>query len=325
MTITLATFILKCALFLCVGTFSGCMISYIKNYHIIELVITKIKGDVLEYDRIRRQQMKKDITEDRSFLKTSNEKETKESFISKIYRRLEMTGITEKIPGFSELMFAILILIFAIIIFGALTIFSSIYTGIAGAAVFLIGTWYILGIIAYNRRMHVESQLLQFTNSCASASRQYSNIIDIIGSIYDQFTGSFRESLEACYVEAKTTNDSDTAFKHLTNKYDSAQFSMIIDNLIMCSSSTGDYYSTAIDLTKIITVYSSSHERKTVTLRNSKVNIVVMFVISAFIIYALSVFFDGAINMLIHTPLGNIILIAFVAVFVFGMSIKTEK
>ena len=325
MTITLATFLLKCALFFCVGTFAGCIVSYIKNYHVIELIITKIKGDVIEYDRIRRQQMKKDLTENRSFLKTSNEKETSKSTISIIYRRLEMTGITEKIPGFSELMFAIIILIFAIIIFGIFTTYSSILTGIAGMVVFLIGTWYILGIIAYNRRMHVESQLLQFTNSCASASRQYSNIVDIIGSIYDQFSGAFREALESCYVEAKTTNDSDTAFKHLTDKFDSAQFSMIIDNLIMCSSSTGDYYSTATDLTKIISVYSSSHDKKAVTLRNSKVNIFIIFIIAVLIIFGLSIFFDGAIDMLLHTTSGNIIIIIFVAIFLFGMSIKTEK
>ena len=315
--------ILKIVLFIGVASTIGGLFKYINDYNIISLMSAKIKGDVFEYDRVRRAQMKKDIEENRGILNFSVSDKSI-PFLSKVYKRIEMTGIPSKIPAFSEFMFLAIIIAVGIvssIVVKFLT--SGIVTVVYIAAYFFLA-WYILGIIIYNRKLNVDSQLLLFTNSAASASRQYSGIVDIIGAIYDQFEGPFREALEECYVEAKTTNDSTLAFTHLKQKFDSVQLSFVIDNLIMCSSSTGDYYTVANDLSKMVSIYSTSHEKKATTLRNAKINISVMFVIAGVILYSLGSFFESGLSVMFGTPIGNILCIALILIYIFGMSIRAD-
>lgn len=315
--------IFKIVLFLCVFATIGGLVKYIKDYNIIQLLAAKIKGDVYEYDRVRRIQMKKEIENNKGIINSSvSQKDI--PLLSKIYRRIEMTGIPSKFPTFSELAFIILILLLGIIFAAIVGYFTSSVVTIVFAASYLFLIWYALGIIVYSRKLNVDSQLLQFTNSAASASRQYSNVIDIIGAIYDQFEGPFREALEECYVEAKTTNDSDMAFTHLKQKFDSVQLAFVIDNFTMCSTSTGDYYTVATDLSKTVSIYSSSHEKKATTLRNAKVNVSVMFVIAIAIIYSLGSFFENGLSVMLQTTIGNILCILLILVYIFGMSIRAD-
>lgn len=317
--------VLKILLFLSLLGVFGFLLKYVHDFHIIHLVVSKVKGDVLEYDRIRRAQMKTELEQRNNILSDADLSDKKKvSFYSKLYKKIRMTGISTKFPGFSEVTFIAAVLLLGILLFTVITIFASAAVGLVTTSVYLVGMWYLLDLIAYNRRMNVESQLLQFTNACASASRQYSNIVDIIGSVYDQFNGPFREALQECYVEAKTSNDKNLAFTHLKERFDSIQFSFVVDNFDMCSSSTGDYYEIATDLAKTVSIFSSSHERKAVTLRNAKINIAAMFIIALVIIYSLGAFFDSGVSVILHTVIGNILLVMLVGTFIFGISIKAD-
>ena len=318
--------ILKVILFVSILTGFLFLAKYVRDFKVFSLLSAKIKGDVLEYDRVRRQQMKEELQRKNSLIEDKDKikEKTDVSFASKLYKRIRMTGISTKFPGFSEITFIVAVLLLGVLLFTIISIFSSSLVGLIATILYLFAVWYILDLIAYNRRMNVESQLLQFTNACASASRQYSNIVDIIGSIYDQFTGPFRDALQECYVEAKTNNNKNLAFDHLKERFDSVQLAFVIDNFDMCSSSTGDYYTIATDLSKTVSIYSSSHERKAVTLRNAKVNILAMFAIALVIVYSLGTFFDSGLDIILHTTIGNILLIGLIGVFVFGISIKAD-
>ena len=327
MNIEIVELVLKILLFISTAMIFLFLAKYAKDYKIFFLLLAKIKGDVHEYDRVRRQQMKEEIQRRESFLeKDANAKDSKReiSFISRLYKRIRMTGISTKFPGFSEITFVGVILVLGLLIFTVMSVVSTPIVSLIAVAVYLIMVWYMLDIVAYSRKMNVEGQLLQFTNACASASRQYSNIVDIIGSVYDQFTGPFREALQECYVDAKTNNNKALAFAHLKERFDSVQLAFVIDNFDMCSSSTGDYYAIASDLSKTVSIYATSHERKAVTLRNAKINIAVMFVIALVIIYALGTFFESGLSIILQTPIGNCLLILLVGVFIFGISIKAE-
>lgn len=322
MNIEIIELTLKIVLFSLVLVMFACLMKYLKDYKVLQLLAAKIKGDVFEYDRVRRMQMKKDIEVKKGILSSPTEKSI--PFISRLYRRIEMTGIRDAFPSFSELLFVILIIFVGLLMAAILALFTSGAVAITALVVYIFLVWYGLGIIVYNRKQNVDTQLLQFTNSAASASRQYSSIIDIIGAIYDQFEGPFREALETCYVEAKTTNDTDIAFKHLKAKFDSTQLAFVIDNLVMCSASTGDYYMVATDLSKTVSIYTASHEKMAATLRNAKVNITAMFVIAIIILYALGSFFDNGLSIFFNTTIGNILCIILLLVYIFGMSIKAE-
>lgn len=324
MNIDMIELILKILLFVFIAMGFLFLAKYAKDFKIASLLSAKIKGDILEYDRVRRLQMKEELQKKSNIIEENPKDKKQVSFISKLYKRIRMTGISTKFPGFSEITFIAFVLLSGVFIFAIISIFSSPLVALVATLIFLFAIWYLLDLVAYNRRMNVEGQLLQFTNACASASRQYSNIVDIIGSIYDQFTGPFRDALQECYVDAKTNNNKDLAFTHLKERFDSVQLAFVIDNFDMCSSSTGDYYTVATDLSKTVSIYSSSHERRAVTLRNAKVNILAMFVIALVIVYSLGTFFDSGLTTILHTPIGNILLVALIGVFIFGISIKAE-
>lgn len=324
MNIQTAEIIMKILLFIMLGCTFGFIAKYLYDFKVFQLLLAKIKGDVLEYDRVRRTQMKKELERKNTILKDETQEDKKSSFITKLYEKIRMTGIPARFPEFSELTFLLIVALLGILIFIGILIKASLPVAAVTLLLYFIAFWYVLDLIAYNRRMNVEGQLLQLTNACASASRQYSNIIDIIGSIYDQFTGALREALEACYVEAKTTNMKDMAFVHLKEKFNSVQFAFVIDNFDMCSSSTGDYYTVATDLAKTISIYTASHDRKAAKLRNAKLNISVMFGLCACILYFLTMFFDSGIAIIFKTTIGNILLVLLIGIFISGISIKAE-
>lgn len=303
----------------CVFIFS--LIKYLRTYKIFQGLFSKITGNAREYDRIRRTQMREEINKK----KKSFQKNEKVNPIISIYSKIYQTGIVEKIPGFSEFGFLVVVIMIGLIIFSIFTYKQDITTGLFAMGGFLLVAWYSLSLIAYNRRTKLESQLLQFTNACASASMQYSNIIDIFGAIYEQFSAPLKEGLEGCYVEAKQTNDKALALKHLKDKYDSTQFSFVIDNLELCSSKTGDYYTVARDISDTISIYSSSHEKKRALLRNAKINITAMFAIGIGILFSLSKFLGNLNEVLFHTTFGNISLIGLVLLYFYGLNMKAEK
>lgn len=294
---------------------------YLKKYKILQAFYVKLTGNAREYDRIRRTQMKAELQEKRS----SFTKKKKGSLISSVYALIKNTGIVEKVPGFSESGFIILVLLLALLVFFCTWLRKGFVVGcVSGAAVLLI-VWYSLSLAAYSRKVRLERQLLQFTNACASASMQYANVIDIFGFIYEQFSAPLKEGLEACYVEAKQTNNKEMALYHLKEKYDSSQFAFVIDNLELCSSATGDYYTVARDIAETVSIYSASHERKRVTLRNAKINITAMFVIGIGILYSLSIFLGTLTDVIFNTTAGNISVIVLVLVYLYGLNMKADK
>lgn len=322
MKVEIIMLVMKILLFLSIGTMFGFLAKYMVDYKVVSLIVAKVRGDILEYDRVKRAQIRASLEASKSIL--DQEEKQRDTPISKIFKRIEMTGVSIKFPGFSETTFIVMTLLVGIALFATFSIISAFLTGLIIFVAYLIAVWYCLGLITYMRKQNVDSQLLQFTNSCASASRQYSSIIDIIGAIYDQFEGAFREALEACYVEAKTTNNQELAFKHLKGKFDSTQLAFTIDNFVMCSASTGDYYMTATDLSKTVSIYATSHEKKAITLRNAKIEVSVMFVIAGVIMYALGTFFESGLDVIFHTTIGNLLLIVMVCIFLAGISIKAD-
>lgn len=296
-------------------------IKYLREYRIFSGLIAKIKGNTREYDRIRRQQLKQDL-ENRGQLLAKHD--DKDSFMRKLYQQIAMTGVVEKIPGFSEMSFLITVIIVDILL--ALFVWwkRGLLTAAIIAVVFLIVMWYTLSLLTYNRRMKLESQLLLFINACTSASMQYSSLVDIFGAIYEQFKNPLRDALEACYVEAKQTSNKEQAIKHLVEKFDSPQFAFVIENLELCSSVTGNYHDVARDISDTVAIYITSHEKKRVLLRNAKVNLLIMFGMSIVILFAMSLFVGGLKEVLFNSFGGNMGLLMLGLLLFYGMNMRTE-
>lgn len=299
------------------------LIRYLVEYRIFESIYAKIKGDIKAYDRIRRSQMRTSVMSKSDIYQTNTKK--KDNIIDKIYLLITKTGVTDKIPGFSEASFLIILVVFLSLCFGIVTYLRNAIVGIASVGFLFVIIFYILSLFAYDRKMKLESQLLPFVNACASASLQFSNIIDIFGAIYDQFDYPLREGLEYAYVEAKASGREDIALDKLKDRYDSNQFNFVIDNLYSCSKATGNYHKVSRDIAEPIAIYSAAHKEKVAILKNTRRSILLMFVLSIGIIVGLNLFLSGVFDTLLHTTIGNIIGLGIILVLFYGLNLKTEK
>lgn len=294
---------------------------YLKDYKIFQMIFAKTMGQITEVDRIRRLQMRESFEKSKDILVQDNEKEP--SFIEKLYRKISMTGVNSILPGFSELSFLILVTFIGIVIFSISTIYRNVIVGSVIALAYFVIIFYLLNVLAYRRKIKVETQLLDFVNMVATASRQYSNLIDIFGATYENFSGVFSKALEECYVEAHTLNNNEIAIKHLKDKFDSVQFSFVLDNLLLCSKETGDYFTVATDLSKTVSIYITSYEKKYAILRNAKLTLSVMAVLTIGIVYILGMFLGG-VELLVGTTGGTIVVVGMVLLYLYGLNMKAE-
>jgi len=298
------------------------VVRYLVQYKVFELLFAKIKGDIHKMDTIRRDQMKLAYERKISLIDQESGK-SKPKLIQIIYHRISMSGITSVIPGFSELAFIVISVVVSVALGAGIGYLKGIFPGIVagGGLIFII--WYLLSILSYKRKVSVEGQLLDFVNMVVLSSRQYSNLIDIMGCIYEEFKDPLKTALEECYVHARKSNNSDLALQLLKDKFDSVQFSFVIDNLTLCSRESGNYFDVASDLSNTVSIYIESFDKKQATLRNAKLTLTIMALLSGVIFYALGMFLGG-IGELFSSNAGFIGLIAMILLYVYALNMKAE-
>lgn len=294
---------------------------WLRSYKIIPYIWNTIKGNTVERDKIRRQQMK-EVYKDKSDIMAISDK--KPTLIQKIYRLISMSGIPNRIPGFSETAFLVLMVIVDLAIFAGMSFQSSILAGAVVVVVFDFIVYYLMQIMIYNRAIIVEDQMIDFINLVASTSRQYSNIIDIFGSIYEKFKDPLKTALEEAYVEEKQINNLDVTLYHLKEKFDSVQFEFIIDNLLLCSKENGQYFDVAMDLSAIANVYYSSFQKKKQILRQAKINLTVMLVLCIGIMIMMGQFIGGGVVAMVTSTSGIIICSVMVLIYLYAMNMKAR-
>lgn len=293
---------------------------YLKDYKIFQMIWAKIRGKSDEFDRIRREQMKEAFKDASDIMA----KKSKPTLMQRIYRQISMSGLPGKIPGFKESAFFALIVAIdiSIVIFFA---YKGIFLqGVIVAAALTAVIFYLLSILSYQRAIIVEDQMLEFVNIVASTSRQYSNLVDICGMVYEHFRAPLSTALEEAYVEAKQTNNMEQAMFHLKDKFDSTQFEFVIDNLLLCSKENGQYFDVAMDLSKIEKVYYNSFQKKRQLLREAKINLTVMFAIAAGIIVGMGQFLGGGWKAIVLSPAGIVISAIMVLLYIYSMNMRAR-
>lgn len=319
--LSIATLVFVFVIFVVSLVIGASIAKWLKDYKIFQYIFANVAGKAEELDKIRRNQMKEAFKNSSDIMSNSDKEPT---FIEKVYKYIQMSGIIEKVPGFSETAFLVIMVVVNIVAFIAMTLKASMIVGITIVVVINFMVYYLLSIAIYRRAVAVENQMIDFVNLIASTSRQYSNIIDIFGVIYEKFKNPLRTALELCYVEAKQTNNTELALEHLKDKFDSNQFEFIIDNLLLCSKENGQYFSVALDLSKMSNVYFSSYQKKMAILRQAKINLTVMFLLSIGIIYMMSSFIGGGLVAMVTSTSGIVICSFMIMLYLYAMNMKAR-
>lgn len=325
--------------------FIGAMIlvRYIINNHIIKLYIAKIKGNISEQDRIRSANIRRNVG-----LTSLNEKTKLDSikalreeldsiyqkepskyrkFITKVKKQMSSTlyysGLEEK--GFS-ITSALILLVLCASVTGVLVgMLTTAFLGIFSGLFIIVAVYYSLVIKTKIKREALESQLYSFIGAVAQASVKYTGLIDIFGDISNSLEAPLGPALRKCYAEAKQTYNETIALNRLKDNFNSEQFSFIIDSFNLCSRMTGNYRETAEDISETIEIYVNNMIQKQEMYRIGRIRIHIIAGACVGITYILTFFMNGVMNTILHTPVGNLLLLLFIIVASYGATMRVRR
>lgn len=333
---------LKILIFILLFTGFFLLIKYISDNHLIKLLFAKIKGNIEEADRIRTANIKKNISlspikkksaegeleELKKLLTPQEEKHNKlvENLKKKkdsIYSLLYYSGLLDK--NFSVTAIFILLILSSLLFGSLIGLFISPMLGIASAVGLQVVFWYFLHINALKNKEKLENQLTTFVNACASASMKYTGLIDIIGEVYPDMEDPLKSALKFCYNEAKQKYDINSALIHLKNKFNSEQFSFVIDTLALCSRMTGDYRTTTNDIAETTKIYYDNFIKKQTAYKIGRSHVILIGLSAIALVFILGSFVTGMWDTALHTTIGNVLSILFVALFVYGVTMRSKN
>lgn len=293
--------------------------SYLRKYKIIQSFFLKIGKQTQAYNLLRREQLKKKL-EDRVDFEAP-----KFSALEKVYFTIQQLGLLEKLPGFSEMHVILIYLVIIVALSCIVAAKTIIYGGLVFFVLAISTTRVICKAKIAQKTAKINEQLSLFVNACEGASSVHSDIIDIIGAIYDRMRPPLNTYLEECYLEAKITNNKQLAVQHLKNKTSSVQFRSIIDNLQICSEATGDYQKTIDDIRDPIRINQSFEKKRQAAVKNARVNILFMTIAGLAIVGIATLFLENAKAALFETRIGLSLLCVALLIMLRGLTIRARR
>lgn len=316
-------------IFIFLGIFASVslFIGYISKIHPLKAFLLKRKGELKEYDKLKQNKIKAKLRQG-IYRNAFAQKKAKRKFsiLEKTYIFIGKTAITTKFPSMSITdILLIYIGIFITLTIGIFFLTKSVL-GVFIFAIFLLLATKLIGsaIIRGNCRK-VDNQMNQFVNSCYCASDVTPNIIDIFGSIYKDMEYPLNNYLEECYLEAKQNRNTDLALLHLKEKNDSFIWRMIIDSFAQASKMNENYKKTIGALRPIIKRHDTVISNQNAIIRNTRVHLLVMFLIGIAILYFTSFFAPNTFHVLFDTVPGYIILGGIAFIIILGLTMQPKE
>jgi tight adherence protein B len=312
--------ILWVALAVSVGFFVYHLIRWLLKDQVFQIMGAKISGNMERAADLRRKAMQQKIRDDRSGAKA-----VKMTSTDKLYHFIGETGILDVFPGANEVsvLFGVILIVLLIGLIAAI-LFKSWIDGLIVAIVVVITIIQVSKTVVGHRKTKIDSELLPFINSCLSGSTGQSDIISIFQEIYPSMDEPIRSMLETCVAEANATNDKRKAIEHLRDKSPSDEFYSVINNLYICSETSGEYTKTIRTLSKTLVIYNNTLEKKKAILRNARMNGLLLAGLGGAALVACNGFYDGFLVILIHNPIGIALIAAMFLVAIFVLTISAD-
>lgn len=294
---------------------------WLNEIKFFQIIWAKITHNIAKQNLLHRENLKKKVLAERQEFKR-----TEYTLLEKIYLMIDQTGIMNKLPpGFNEL--SVLISYGQLVGIAALIV-GLVYKSVVLALLLVVGTVVltrqICHMIIRHRRIKLESELFIFINACQCSASTHTDIINIFEDIYDQMQAPLNTMLEQCVAEANYTSDKAMALKHLKESTSSIQFYSVINNLEVCSQTSGDYEKVIENLRDTLRIYSASLEKKKSLLRNARMNGAIMAVLGGVILYMCNIFFDGFIVQLFTSTVGIALFGVMLFLIVIGLTQSVE-
>lgn len=216
-----------------------------------------------------------------------------------------------------------------------LVIVTFIAAAFIGIVVSLITKFWLLGLAAFAFTIAAIIIALQIMsritfNKIDKLQLGYINVLknlsvsnDDIVTIFEKSIPYAEEPLKSYVVqfvfESKKGIALDKAFRNFEDKIENKRFNQLIKNLAIASKHDANYEKVFNASRIIFKHYSSEKERRRKAIATGRIGILLIVLLGAFIFKLLKSFTGDIYSTLKQTPLGNVILVYFLVVFIYTL------
>lgn len=245
----------------------------------------------------------------------------KEGLLTKFDHILDFCGIKTRLSFINAESFFILTAMLCIIIFIlTIKIEGLVIYGILSVFITLISVFlgiFVLYTINYKK---TEQNIFTFMNLLSNYSRSSSDIINIMGQIYDFLDEPLHSQVKKCYDEGIHTGDVQYALENLSKAIEHKHLKMIIKNISVCSQFENNYEDVVQDSRQMLQEYLAGKEVRKEIYNAGKANILIIAGFSFLIFFILQRSFDiDVINGLANSTIGNFLAIMYLAMIGFSI------
>lgn len=257
------------------------------------------------------------IFEEKEFLKHGKTEDS--NWMFKLDMALEKSGLRKIFP-FLVTEIYLFIVGFTTILVGGITewITESVIYMFTAMALCVLVNYVIIFLLNVRTDRLIDGNLLQFSDLLESYSLTSDDLTDIFEQVYEYLDDPLRSIILDGVTDMKINGDQTLAFQRMRIKAGNRKFGELLYNLEECSKNNADYASAVRGIHQTLEVQQTEKEDRKRMATGARVNVFIMIVIYVIALKVISSFVDeNVFTFLRQTPLGSVILIMIIAIFIY--------
>lgn len=202
----------------------------------------------------------------------------------RIEQLLEYSGLKNRIPGLSAEWWILLQLVTGMALFCVCSLFGFIGIGVGSVAVLFWLEWMALRISCRRNFRRTEEDLTKLLDFLGNYSVTSGEITGIFDQISRYMKEPVQSALNACFLEATTTGDSQTALLAMAEKVEHPKFKELARNMEITSRYCADFSALVQGSRRSLREYLRTVQERHSMTREAGINLVILAGMSAVVL-----------------------------------------
>lgn len=245
------------------------LVSYIRDVSLLSVTGQAILKKTSESEQKRQEKEKK--------LRLLEGNSQKKNWVCRMDILLLQSGMKAKLPFLNTEIFLLFLSC------GLLTaemycfwINASVLWMVFAPVLFLGSSFAVLQFLSGRNYKRAEEQLLPFMNLIGNYSYTEDDLISIFGRIVPYLEQPYKSAVEECYLYAKSTGDTVTAFRELALKIPHEQFQRLMRNLEICCQHEANYGEIIEDSREMLQDYLKNKKEREAVKKNARAELLIL-------------------------------------------------
>lgn len=299
-----------------IGFFVYAIVHYLKVHKTFEKFLARVKHDIAEQERLKTEEYK------RQFEMEGATDDKKSDFYKKITKLLQDSGIKDRIPEMTPIVFVILTILICIAggILGFFMTQSALLGLVSCGVIAILIRFYIEIQISKNYRQ-LESESIKFINLLRNNSHIEGSLGEMLGRTIPYLSGGLKVSIEKCYYEIKSSGNVVIALENLCQRTSYRKLREVFEALKMCATHNEDYEQVIDEASASLSAFIEYREEIATLKKNNLIDLLIITAAGLLIIYEMkSMLTDiDVVYYIFHTFIGQVFCIALIVITLLGL------